>query len=154
MDAIQGNALCAGKQIDWSGPRVILATGPRALPLLSDSGLSLDAHGFVRIGSSLQSLSHSYIFAAGDCASLPQTPHSGVYAVRQGPVLANNLAAILNGKKLTDYVPQKRALALLADGQGGALMSWAGITGEGAWLGRWKDRLDQGFIRAHSLASS
>ena len=151
VDAIHGDALHAGGQIVWSGPRAILATGATALPWLHGSGLDLDSRGFVRIGATLQSLSQPKIFASGDCASLAQIPRSGVYAVRQGPVLAGNLAAALSGKHLTSYLPQKRALALLADGRGGALMSWAGLTAEGALLGWWKDRLDQGFIRAHQV---
>lgn len=40
-------------------------------------------------------------------------------------------------------------LALPADGQGGALMGWAGLTAEGSLLGWWKDRLDRRFIHKH-----
>lgn len=68
------------------------------------------------------------------------------WAVRQGPLLAKNLAAALEGQHLINFVPQRHALALLADGKGGALMSWAGITAEGRLFGWWKDRLDQKFI--------
>ena len=44
---------------------------------------------------------HENIFAVGDCATLadyPQTPKAGVYAVRQGPVLRDNLEALLEGR--------------------------------------------------------
>ena len=41
------------------------------------------------------------------------------------------------------------SLALLADGQGGALLSWSGITAEGRMFGWWKDRLDRRFIQQH-----
>ena len=80
---------------------------------------------------------------------MPDTPRNGVYAVRQGPVLAGNLAHALNGEALAAYRPQRHALALLADGQGGALLSWVGLTAEGALLGRWKDWLDRRFMRRH-----
>ena len=89
----------------------------------------------------------------GDCASLPGAARSGVYAVRQGPVLAVNLSRALRGQALTTYTPQQRALALLADGQGGALLSWAGLSAQGQLLGRWKDYLDQRFIAQHSVSA-
>jgi hypothetical protein len=50
---------------------------------------------------------------------------------------------------MTPFQPQRRSLALLADGQGGALLSWSGMTAEGMCLGRWKDRLDRSFIARH-----
>lgn len=148
-DAIHGDALVAGNRVIWCGRRVILATGASALPWLRLSGLACDERGFVRVGKTLQSLSHPHVFAAGDCASLSATPRSGVYAVRQGPVLAANLDAALAGQPMTPFQPQRHSLALLADGQGGALLSWSGITAEGEWLGRWKDRLDRRFIARH-----
>lgn len=149
VDSIRGHDLMIGKRAIWHGRRVILATGASPLPWLCEAGLACDEQGFIRVSDTLQSLSHPYILVAGDCASLANTPRSGVYAVRQGPVLAANLAAALNGLPLCSFVPQRRALALLADGQGGALMSWAGMTAEGGLLGWWKDRLDRRFIRRH-----
>ncbi len=50
----------------------------------------------------LRSVSHSSVFAAGDLASVvgsPQ-PRSGVYAVRAGPLLADNLIRQLQGAPL------------------------------------------------------
>lgn len=149
VDALRGDSLWVGERQVWSGPRLILATGASPLPWLASTGLACDAQGFIRIGATLQSESHPQIFAAGDCASLNHTLRNGVYAVRQGPVLAFNLAAALSGQPLRAYVPQRRALALLADGQGGALLSWSQLTAEGRWLGRWKDYLDRSFIHRH-----
>lgn len=151
VEVIRGDSLWAGEQSVWRGSRLILATGASALPWLAVTELARDPQGFIRIGSTLQSESHPQIFATGDCASLSHTLRNGVYAVRQGPVLAFNLAAALSGHPLQAYVPQRRALALLADGQGGALLSWAHVTAEGRWLGRWKDQLDRRFIRRHRL---
>ena len=149
VERICGNVLMTAGQPVWQGRRLILATGASPLPWLRESGLACDGKGFVTIAPTLQSLSHPQIFAAGDCASLANTPRNGVYAVRQGPVLAGNLAHALNGEALVDYQPQRHALALLADGQGGALLSWAGLTAEGVLLGRWKDWLDRRFMRRH-----
>ena len=154
VDAMEGDALLSEGVVIWRGPRAILATGAAPLPWLREAGLAVDERGFVRIAATLQSLSHPQIFASGDCASLPGTPRNGVYAVRQGPVLAANLHAALLGEPFRPFVPQRHALALLADGQEGALMSWAGLTAEGRLLGAWKDRLDQGFIQRHTATSA
>lgn len=146
VDTVHGNALLCGSQIVWRGKRLILATGAAPLPWLKEGTLAQDGRGFVAISPTLQSVSHQNILAVGDCASLPDCPRSGVYAVRQGPLLAKNLAAALEGRQLSKFVPQRHALALLADGKGGALMSWAAISAEGRFFGWWKDQLDQRFI--------
>lgn len=150
VTAIHGDTLVTGENVVWCGERAILATGASPLPWLRKTGLACDERGFIRIGTTLQSLSHPTVFASGDCASLANTPHSGVYAVRQGPTLASNLSAALRGQPFQYFVPQRHALALLADGHGGALMSWASVTSEGTLLGRLKDRLDRGFIKRHA----
>ncbi len=153
IDAIDGERLLSGRLPVWRGSRLLLASGAAAWPWLSASGLACDRDGFVRIASTLQSLSHPRVFAVGDCASLPGAAKSGVYSVRQGPVLAANLAAALGGLPLRPYRPQRRSLALLATGDGGALLGWGPFSAGGHWCGRWKDYLDQGFVRRHRLGA-
>ncbi|MBV7435131.1 FAD-dependent oxidoreductase [Cardiobacteriaceae bacterium TAE3-ERU3] len=126
----------------------ILTTGAAAQPFYRNSGLALDDRGFVRIRSTLQSISHANVFAAGDCASLSGADKSGVYAVRQGSILAENLSHALSGKPLLEYSPQPNALALLADGKGGAFMSWRGYSAQGRWCGWWKNYLDNQYLRS------
>ena len=151
VEAIVYEQLLSHGRSVWQGHRLIVASGASALPWLANSGLACDEQGFVQINAQLQSTSHSTVCAVGDCASLPHSPHNGVYAVRQGPVLAQNLAALLCGRPLQTFHPQRRALALLATGDGGALASWAGLTGEGSLLGHWKDHLDRGFMQRHRI---
>jgi len=146
---IDQDLLLSGDEPVWQGRRMLLASGATALPWLAQSGLECDAEGFVRIAPSLRSLSHPQIFAVGDCASLPGARKSGVYSVRQGPVLATNLNAALRDKPLRAYRPQRRSLALLATGDGGALLGWDGLSAGGQLCGWWKDRLDRGFIKRH-----
>lgn len=152
VSRIDGDQLFSENDIVWRGERVLLATGAQALPWLEQSGLQCDARGFVQILPTLQSHSHSHIFAVGDCASLPGALKSGVYSVRQGPVLASNLMAALRDQPLKPYRAQKNSLALLATGDGGALLAWRGLSASGQLYGRWKDYLDQSFIRRHRFA--
>lgn len=130
----------------------IAATGARALPWLDDSGLALDTNGFVQVNSQHRSISHATVYAAGDtCARTDLAlQRSGVHAVRAGPILAHNLRAAVAGEAPLPYRPRKRSLYLLACGPRYAVASWGGFSAEGAWVWRWKNRLDQGFVRRFS----
>ncbi|WP_372876190.1 FAD-dependent oxidoreductase [Pseudomonas sp.] len=152
ISRIDDDCLISGAAPVWRGPRLLLASGAQALPWLAQSGLACDAEGFVQIAATLQSLSHPHIFAVGDCASLPGARKSGVYSVRQAPVLAANLNAALRGLALRNYRAQRQSLALLATGDGGALLSWRDYSAGGRLFGRWKDYLDHGFIQRHRLS--
>lgn len=130
----------------------LLALGAAAPRWLAGSGLALDARGFVATGSTLQSRSHPNVFAAGDVATRSDAPHpkSGVYAVRAGPPLAANLRAWLQGAPLQTYAPQRRTLYLLSCGGRRAIASWGGLSAEGAWVWRWKDRIDRAFVARYT----
>lgn len=130
---------------------LVAATGASAPGWLSSSGLAVDASGFARVEPTLVSSSHRQVFASGDCASLCGALRSGVYAVRQGSVLADNILARLHGTTLRDYQPQRQALALLATADGGALMSYGRWVAAGRLMGWWKDRLDIGFMQRHRV---
>ncbi len=68
------------------------ATEASPAPWLAGTGLALDVRGFIAVEPTLESISHPGVFAAGDVASFqPQLPKAGLYAVREGPVLAANL---------------------------------------------------------------
>jgi len=123
-----------------------LAASPPAW--ISKSGLATDTRGFVAVNSQLRSLSHPDVFAAGDTATILHAPRpkAGVYAVRQGPVLAQNLRAALEGRRLASHVPQRRALSLLNTGNHRAVASYGPLALEGAWVWRWKDWIDRRFM--------
>lgn len=132
---------------------VIAATGVTPAPWLSESHLALAQDGFVAVGDGQQSVSHANVFAGGDIASRVDQPHakSGVYAVRAGPVLTENLRRFLNGDGLVPYAPQRRSLYLLATGPRHAIASWNGWSTEGEWVWRWKDWIDRRFMKQYTM---
>ena len=77
-------------------------------------------------------------------------PKSGVYAVRQGPLLAANLLARLNDKPLETYKHNPNALMLLSLGQKRAVASRNGLTLGGDWVWRWKDKIDREWIQKYA----
>ncbi len=147
--------VCArGETIELEDGRTLPATAvfwttqAAAAPWLRETGLALDANGFIRVGPTLQSVTHSDVFAAGDIASMDGAarPKSGVFAVRQGKPLADNLRRLVAGQPLRKYRPQREAMYLLSTADGRAIGSRNGLVFEGAWVWRWKDRIDRRFM--------
>lgn len=130
----------------------VWVAGAASLPLFDGSGLERDERGFVKVRETLQAVGRDEIFAAGDCASLitqPELAKAGVYAVRQGPVLASNLRARVTGRALKPYRPQRDFLSLLNLGDGRAVATKWGLSAEGAWVWRLKDRIDRRFMQRY-----
>lgn len=128
---------------------LVWAVGAGSRETLRDSTLALDERGFVLVRPTLQTVSDDRVFAVGDCATLadwPGTAKAGVYAVRQGPYLAENLRRAVAGRPLTRYRPQPDFLTLLNLGDGQALGAKWGLSFEGRWVMRWKDRIDRRFM--------
>jgi selenide,water dikinase len=113
----------------------------------AESGLGVDVNGFIKVNENLQCESHDNIFAVGDVASLPDArPKSGVFAVRQGPVLAHNLKAAATGSRLRKYRAQKHFLGLISTGNKYAIASRGQWSYESAWLWLVKDWIDRRFM--------
>jgi len=149
---IERGALVAANGNRIAADAIVWATGAAAPPWLRGLGVVLDAAGFVAVNESLQSASHPHVFAAGDCATMigHPRPKSGVFAVRQGPPLAANLRAALEGRPLARYVPQEHALALISTGNRYAVASRGAWATEGRWVWRWKDWIDRRFVARYA----
>ena len=133
--------------------RVFWVTHASAPKWLAESGLSTDPAGFIQVKDTLQSLSHPHIFASGDIATNPRHPRpkAGVFAVRQGKPLFDNLQRFFLGKPLKPYKPQKQLLALIGTGTGEAIASRGSLgLGPSRLLWCWKDWIDRKFMAKFS----
>ena len=122
------------------------AAGARPHAWQGEIGLEMK-DGFIAVNPQLQS-SDPAIFAVGDCAHMTANPRpkAGVFAVRQAPVLFENLRAILSGGKLRDYRPQRDYLKLISQGGKSALAEKLGAAFQGPLLWKWKDHIDRKFM--------
>ena len=133
----------------FDADEVLWVTQAGGAPWLRDTGLALDASGFIRVRPSLQSETDPLVFAAGDCASLIDQPveKAGVFAVRMAKPLAENLRRTVLRQPMVSYRPQRHWLALISTGDKHAVASRGALSVEGDWVWRWKDWIDRRFIR-------
>ncbi|WP_061332909.1 selenide, water dikinase SelD [Marinobacter excellens] len=116
---------------------------------LESTGLELDDGLFIRARDTLQTANDDHIFVAGDIANVVNHPRekAGVFAVRQGRPLADNLKRMALGKPPRPFNPQKTWLALISTGDQFAVASKGNYGFSGAWVWRWKDWIDRRFMK-------
>jgi len=129
----------------------VWATGAEAQMVSAESDLEL-MDGYFRVNDYMQSTSHPNVFAGGDCVTMETyakerfPPKAGVYAVRAGPFIAQNVSRYLKGEKMLKFVPQREFLALLMTGDERAIGAKFGITFVGRWVWLMKDYIDMSFM--------
>ena len=159
VQEVQANQLILSKSTNHQHPTSLpsemswLAIGSMAPNWLKQSGLQLDEKGFVAVNEFQQSVSHAWVFAAGDVAARIDRPlaHSGVHAVFAGPVLAANLRAVLAGKPPPrTYRPRWNNLYLMNTGDGSAIASYGPLAAEGRWVLTLKHWIDKRWIAQYA----
>ncbi|MEP2891796.1 FAD-dependent oxidoreductase [Tateyamaria sp.] len=125
---------------------VVGAAGATPHDWVQNTGLSLQ-DGFIKVDKTLQSSAQG-VFAVGDCAHMTDNPRpkAGVYAVRQAPIVLQNLRNAISGAPLENYDPQSDYLKLVSLGGQrafGEKRGW-GFAGHLVW--RLKDKIDRDFM--------
>jgi hypothetical protein len=120
------------------------------------TNLQVDEHGYILVDDFLRSVSHPCVYAVGDCSAMASQPpgfppKAGVYAVRQGALLAKNVRSLLFGGDMHAYHPQHSFLSLLNCGDGTAIGSKYGISFEGRWVFWLKDWIDRTFMQIYQV---
>ena len=147
----------AGEVLLGSGARLacdvpIMATEPCAPAWLADSGLALDAHGFIAVDACQRATRHVNVFATGPVSA--QADRHGGYvtsAARAASTLAASLASVMAGLTPAPRQPSTlqthlHTLRLLSCGDGHAIASWDGYGAEGRWVGWLKRSMDRRLI--------
>ncbi len=126
----------------------ILVTQASAPLWLKDNSINTDKEGFILIKNTLQTTNYDYIFASGDIATLKENSHpkAGVFAVRQGKHLFQNLVNFLENKPLKPYITPHNYLNIIGTGNKSAIASWGYLAWESPLLWYLKNRLDRRFM--------
>ncbi|MDX5361704.1 MAG: selenide, water dikinase SelD [Alphaproteobacteria bacterium] len=142
-------ALIAENGAQFDLDEVLWTTQAGPAPWLEDTGLDVDKRGFVTVQATLQSTNYPNVFAAGDVAHVLEHPRekAGVFAVRQGPPLADNLARVLRGEAPKPFKPQSSFLTLISTGDRYAVGAKGPLVFAGGWAWTWKDHIDRKFMR-------
>lgn len=127
---------------------VLWATSARPPELLGKLELPTDERGFLRTRSTLQSTGDENVFAVGDSGTVAGEDYAkaGVYAVRQGPVLWENLRRRHAGQQLQTWRPQSQFLSLIGSGDDRAILTYRGISLHAGVCWRLKDWIDRRFM--------
>lgn len=143
----QGLIHCKGKE-NIQADAIILCTQAKGSEWLKASALKCDEAGFIKVRQTLQAIDCDHVFAVGDIAHMVSHPRpkAGVYAVRQAPILFQNLRALLLKEPLSEYIPQDGFLSLLALGEKKGTGSKSLFSFSGDWVWRWKDSIDRKFM--------
>jgi len=138
-----------GIEVDAS--TIVWTAGVRPSPVLANFGLPLGPRGHVDTAPTLQVQGFDYVWAAGDTAQVPDLavgegawcPPNAQHAVRQAPVLADNVLAAMRGFPLKEYKHKNQgAVAGLGLHKGVALLFGKyQLKGRPAW---WFHRLYHG----------
>jgi selenide, water dikinase len=149
VNQVRAHSLQTASGETLNADEIIWVTRAGGAQWLKQTGLALDNEGFIQVNDHLQTLTDPNIFAAGDIASMVnyKLEKAGVFAVRQGPPLTENLRRAVEGAALQAYRPQTTWLALISTGDKYAVASrgWLGFAGAKVW--QWKDWIDRRFMR-------
>jgi len=128
---------------------VFMAVGVRPSPLFEDSGMPVGPDGGMLVNQYLQSVAFPEVFGGGDCISFEPEPLAkvGVYAVRQNPILLNNLLCFLKDSALTPFHPQKAVLLAFNMGDGTAVVQWHSLVWGGGLGFALKNYIDKAFMK-------
>lgn len=135
---------------------IIWVAGATASPIYRAAGLQVDQGGYLLVEPTLQAVDYPNIFGAGDCIAFKDYDYVkkvGVYAIREAPVLWNNLCNSLAGKPLVRYQPQKSYLSIINQGNRYGLLSYRGLVLKGRLVWRLKNRIDSRFMKTYQAPS-
>jgi NADH dehydrogenase FAD-containing subunit len=142
-----GIILASGERHDLD--IIFLAIGVKPNVLFEKSGIPTGPDGGMLVNSYLQSIAYPEMFGGGDCIYFQDHPLDkvGVYAVRQNPVLYNNLMAALEGEPLQVFTPGGDYLLIFNMGGGKGVLRKNWLTFDGRLAFIIKDYIDRKFMK-------
>ncbi len=128
---------------------IFLGLGVRPNPIFKNSGLPVGPDDGLLVNKYLQCTEYEDMFGGGDCIYFKDQPLNkvGVYAVRENPVLLNNLMARLEGKPLQSFDPGGDYLLIFNMGDDTGILKKKWITFGGRMAFTIKNYIDMKFMK-------
>ncbi len=133
-----GIVLQSGRRIDTA--TIVWSAGVKPSPIVAKTSLPTK-RGALIVGQDFRVQGTTNVWAAGDCAAIPDGeggtyPQTAQHAIREGPVLAENIVAVLRGRPTKPF--RFHSLGMMASlGARKAVAQLPGdhvLTGYLAWL--------------------
>ncbi|HKD66256.1 MAG TPA: NAD(P)/FAD-dependent oxidoreductase [Candidatus Binataceae bacterium] len=118
---------------------VVLSAGTTPSPLVAGLPVEKDSRGKILVDATMRCKEHPELWAAGDCASIPDPngkpyPELAQHAMREAKVLAENIYATVNGLPVKPFVYKtKGIMASLGRHRGVAAAMGIPLRGFLAW---------------------
>jgi NADH dehydrogenase len=101
-----GIVLQSGRRVETA--TIVWSAGVAPSPTLSGADLPLTRRGTIVVDRTLRVSGSEHVWALGDCAAIPDGaggfyPPTAQHAIREGPLLADNLIAALRGEPLRSF---------------------------------------------------
>jgi NADH dehydrogenase len=112
LESAEGGRIVLSDGEQFDADTLVWTAGVKANPILQQTDLPLDDKGRLPCAANLTVKGVTGVFAAGDCAAVPDLTKddpnalcgpSAQHAVRQAKTLAGNVAAAVHGGTLRDY---------------------------------------------------
>lgn len=158
-DALSSRQMQLGRGMRLACDAPVMVQEPGSPLWLFDSGLGLEAQGFLLTGPTLQAASHSDVFGVGELAlrsdrPMRQATWYPLHGGRAASLLVHNLRCFLAGSRLKRDDRAELGLDLLGMGEGRALARVGAMAVEGRWVGRLKARADWGWLKQLGVSSA
>lgn len=126
----------------------VILTALGSAPSPAFEAVERGASGDLAVNEYLQSVSHPDMFGGGDCIHFIPQPLDkvGVYAVREGSILAHNLLAALEGRPLKSFEAGPPYLLIYNLGQSFGILQKYWFVTSGKLAFKVKDYIDRRFM--------
>ena len=127
---------------------VVSCIGPNPNDLFKRSKIE-NKDGYGSVDKTLRVIGFENAFAVGDCANFPSqvVDKSGVYAVRQAPILYKNILKLSRSEELVQFKPQSDYLKLIVYDSTSAIFLRNGLAFSAKWVWSLKNFIDKKFIK-------
>lgn len=149
VDHIRNNGVILDSGENYELDFIFLGLGVKPNPIFENSGLPTGPDGGLLVNKYLQCTEYKDMFGGGDCIYFKEQPLNkvGVYAVRENPVLLNNLMAQLEGNTLRPFNPGGDYLLIFNMGDGTGIFQKKWVTFGGKFAFVIKDYIDRKFMQ-------